>query len=153
MCRGVSSPALHRHWTDSIPGTLQLYKNFASPIRPVRACTSTEFSAFWSPEWSSSTALFGGVASGIAWLLLGVPGSVPGCTTCSSFLCSVSHRAVQSASTFCFSRSSHCSMGRPVHFLPTVSVCSLGSLELVAVAAADAACGYGAVSELLCKRL
>ena len=33
-------------------------------MRPVRACTSTELSAFWSPEWSFSTALFGGVSSG-----------------------------------------------------------------------------------------
>jgi hypothetical protein len=38
-------------------------------------------------------------------------------------------------------------------FPSTVSVRSLGSLGLVAVAAADAAYRYGAVSELLCKRL
>jgi hypothetical protein len=112
--RFLSSPASALE--DSIPGTLQLYKNFASPIWPVRACTGTELSAFWSPEWSSSTALLGGVASGIAWLLLQVPGSIPGCTTRSSSPCSVFHLDVQSASTFCFSRSSHCSMGCPVHF-------------------------------------
>jgi hypothetical protein len=40
----------------------------------VRACTSTELSAFLSPECSLSTASFGGVSSGIALL----PGSVPG---------------------------------------------------------------------------
>jgi hypothetical protein len=57
---GVSCPALHLHWAVSTPSTLRLYKNFASPIRPVRACTSTELSAFLSLECSLSTASFGG---------------------------------------------------------------------------------------------
>jgi hypothetical protein len=112
MCCGISSPALYRHWADCIPDTLRLYKTFASPIGPVRACTSTELFAFWSHKWSFSTALFGGVSSGIARL----PGSVLGYATCSSLLGSASHLFVQSASTSGFSRSSHCSIGWPIHF-------------------------------------
>jgi hypothetical protein len=50
MCRGVSSPA-----ADSIPGTLWLKRNFASPVRPVRAGTSTKLSAFRSLKWSLKT--------------------------------------------------------------------------------------------------
>jgi hypothetical protein len=68
-------------------GTLQLYKNFASPIRPVQACTSTELSAFLSPEWSLSTALFGGASLGIVLL----PRLVPGGTTLSTLFQSLFH--------------------------------------------------------------
>ena len=82
-------------------------------MRPVRACTSTELSAFRSLEWSFSTALFGGVSSGtVQW----PPGSVPGRTIRSVLLLSSVHLAFQSCSTFGFSRSSHCSIGCPIYF-------------------------------------
>ena len=113
ICRRVSFPlALHLHWADSTLGTLLLYGNFASPIRHVRACTSTELSAFLSPEWSLSTALFGGISSGIALL----PRSAPGRATLSTIFGYFFHLAVQSSSTFRFSHSFHYSIGCPIHF-------------------------------------
>jgi hypothetical protein len=78
----------------------------------VRACTSTELSAFLSPECSLSTASFGGVSLGIALL----PGSVPGRTILSTLFRSLFHLSFQSSSTFRFSCSSHCSIGCPVQF-------------------------------------
>jgi hypothetical protein len=95
---------VHLHRVDSTLGTLRLYRNFTSPIRPARACTSAELSAFLSPECGLSTALFGGVSSGIALLL----GSIPGRTTLST--------PFWSFSTFRFPRSSHCSIGCPIQF-------------------------------------
>jgi hypothetical protein len=68
MCWVVSYPAQPQHWAVSTLGTLRLYRNFASPIRPARACASTELSAFLSLERSLSTALLGGVSLGAALL-------------------------------------------------------------------------------------
>jgi hypothetical protein len=85
----------------------------ASPIRPVRTCTSTELSVFRSVECSLSTFLSGGVSSGTSWR---PPGSVPGRTIRSCFRCSSVHLAFQPCSTFGFYRLSHCSTGCSIHF-------------------------------------
>lgn len=102
------SPASQRHCAVCIPGTFRPYRNFASPIQPVRACTSIELSAFLSPVCSLSTCLPGGRSSGTTQL---PPRSVPGRTTRSRFLWSSFHLSVQSASTLGFSRLSHCFVG------------------------------------------
>jgi hypothetical protein len=81
-------------------------------MRPVRACTSTEFSAFRSPEWSLRALLFGNMSSGTVWR---PGGSVPGYTTRYVLFWCFVHLAVQSSSTFHFSRSSHCSIDCPTH--------------------------------------
>lgn len=104
-----SPPALSRQYSWHFAAVEEL----SSPIRPVRACTSTELSAFRSPEWSFSTALFGSVSSGTVWR---PPGSVPGRTIRSVLLPSSVHLAFQSCSIFGFSRSSYCSTGCPIHF-------------------------------------
>ena len=95
-------------------------------MRPVRACTSTELSAFRSPEWSFSTALFDdGVSSGTGTVRR-PPGSVPGRMIRSALLLSSVHLTVQSCSTFGFSRSSHCSIGCPIHFSTHCFLARLG---------------------------
>jgi hypothetical protein len=110
MCLAVSSPA----YTERIVFlALCGYRNFANPMRPVRACTSIELSAFRSPAWSLSAPLSGGVSSGTA---LWAPRSVPGCRTLSVLFRSFFHLVVQSSSTLRPSRSSHCSIGCPIHF-------------------------------------
>src|ERR1700716_1119823 len=113
ICWTISSPTSQRHCAVCILGTFRPYKNFASPTRPVWACTSIELSAFLSPACSLSTCLLGGGSSITTQL---PPGSVPGCTTRSCFLWSFFHLSVQSASTLGFSRSSYCSIGCPIHF-------------------------------------
>ena len=61
-------------------------------MRPVRACTSTELSAFRNLEWSFSTALFGGVSSGTGTARR-PPGSVPSHTIRSALLLFFVHLA------------------------------------------------------------
>lgn len=63
MCLGVSSPARHWHFADSKPGTLRLCKNLASPIRPVRGCTSSTLSALHSSLCNRKTFFVGAGSS------------------------------------------------------------------------------------------
>ena len=55
-----SAPALSRQYSWHFAAVKELCK-------PDSARTSTELSALRSPEWSFSTALFGGVSSVTAW--------------------------------------------------------------------------------------
>lgn len=89
MGLGVFSPARHWHSADSKPGTLQLCKNLASPIRPVRACTSSALSALQSSLCNRKMSLVG---AGSSRTTLRSPKSVPSRSGLSSFAVSVRQR-------------------------------------------------------------
>ena len=65
MWRGVSYPPPHRHIAVLYPGTRRLCKNWASPIRPVRAWTSRALSAFLRSLCSFRIFFVGGVFPGV----------------------------------------------------------------------------------------
>ena len=112
MCRGVSSPALHWHWAVTKPGTFRLCKNLASPMRPVRACTSKALSALRKSLCIRKMSLVGAESSKTS---LRLPGSVPGRSGLSIFAVSACYLVVQSRVTSVFSFWSHCLSGPQTH--------------------------------------
>jgi hypothetical protein len=97
FCAAHLSPTYSRHFT--------FVKELACPIQPVRACISTELSAFQSLAWSSSNLLLGRLSSKTgAEIVWRSPGPAPGRTTCSALFRSLFHLLVKSSSAFCFSK-------------------------------------------------
>ena len=112
MCRGVSSPARQQHCAVSKLGTFWLCRNLASPIRPVRACTSRALSAFCSPLCICRTSLVGAKSSKAS---LRPPRSVLGQSGLSIFAVSACYLTVQSWATSSFSFWFHRSSGPWIH--------------------------------------